>query len=226
MEFNPFEVVQHILRSSRTKFCSTTLSHFGSNGEISAHLKSCWVSNVHLLSQHFVFHKTARAPQVSNLSFFGGPKFKSTRKQANKTWDHATDLYTILTLLCDWIRSHDTCSLAVANVSQILFLEIFIGEKFAKRRPQIPMISIKWHEMGSTITFASKRERERDMDAKCLQIRTVWFSADKVALPIILLSPSSLWLCRRKAGRGGRWVWRRAELEKKFTSQMDVWFMF
>lgn len=167
MEFNPFEVVQHILRSSRTKFCSTTLSHFGSNGEISAHLKSCWVSNVHLLSQHFVFHKTARAPQVSNLSFFGGPKFKSTRKQANKTWDHDTDLYTILTLLCDWIRSHDTCSLAVANVSQILFLEIFIGEKFAKRRPQIPMISIKWHEMGSTITFASKREREIWMRSAC-----------------------------------------------------------
>lgn len=225
MEFNPFEVVQHILRSSRTKFCSTTLSHFGSNGEISAHLKSCWVSNVHLLSQHFVFHKTARAPQVSNLSFFWGTEIQINQKaseQNMRPWYWSVHNF-------DFALRLDKISWHVFISGSKCFANFIFGNfyrwKICKETTanSHDFDQMTWNGFNHHIC---EQERERDMDAKCLQIRTVWFSADKVALPIILLSPSSLWLCRQKAGRGGRWVWRRAELEKKFTSQMDVWFMF
>lgn len=59
-------------------------------------------------------------------------------------------------------------------------------------------------------------------------MRTVWFHADKVALPIILLSSSSTGFVAWKLAEeeGAEVEETNGSREKIFKSQMDICFMF
>lgn len=177
MEFKPFEAVRNIQRRSN-KVPAAQLWQFGSNGEISRHLKSCWASNAHLFSKHkwkprawicqirrnITLCLSLDSSGTTNFQpqYFWGPKFKSTRIQANKPKPRYWSVYKIRTQLgkLDKILWHVFINCRT-NVSQILFLE-FVSEKIAKRRPQIShdFDQMTWNGFSHNICEISSKRNE------------------------------------------------------------------